>query len=287
MQDKRRDLLKALTLGGGAVAATRLPANWSKPVVDSVMLPLHAQTTGVTVTVGGGGGLDANPVVFDSLLGAFVPDAHAIGNDYPGCAGFQWRFVDGVLDESSIVLDVLTNPNDCPDIVRLQNRPMTKIAPNEYRYDDGYPVTLYLENPAAGVGELVGRCQVNLYNQFDVYLGATCPTECLIPSDRHIKEDFSSVDADEILRKVGEMPIEYWSYTDRDHGVRHIGPMAQDFHAAFNVGDSDRHIHMVDANGVNLASIQALYRGLLDKDQRIQQLESDLSVIKEKLGIAS
>ncbi len=46
MQDKRRELLKALTLGGGAVAATQLPSTWSKPVVDSVMIPAHAQTTG-------------------------------------------------------------------------------------------------------------------------------------------------------------------------------------------------------------------------------------------------
>ncbi len=57
MQDKRRELLKALTLGGGAVAATQLPTSWTKPVVDSVTLPVHAQTTcspdtipGITVT---------------------------------------------------------------------------------------------------------------------------------------------------------------------------------------------------------------------------------------------
>lgn len=50
MQDKRRDLLKALTLGSGAVAATQLPSNWSKPVVESVVLPGHAQTTGPAQT---------------------------------------------------------------------------------------------------------------------------------------------------------------------------------------------------------------------------------------------
>lgn len=45
MKDKRRELLKALTLGGGAVTVANLPANWTKPVVNSVMLPAHAQTT--------------------------------------------------------------------------------------------------------------------------------------------------------------------------------------------------------------------------------------------------
>ncbi len=45
MQTKRRDLLKALTIGGGAVATTQVPSTWSKPVVESVILPAHAQTT--------------------------------------------------------------------------------------------------------------------------------------------------------------------------------------------------------------------------------------------------
>jgi hypothetical protein len=83
------------------------------------------------------------------------------------------------------------------------------------------------------------------------------------------------------------MPVEYWTYTDREQGVRHIGPMAQDFQAAFNVGDSDRHIHMVDANGVNLASIKALYKRLQEKDEKISALEFDLKAIKEKLGLLS
>ncbi len=50
MQDKRRELLKALTLGGGAVTLTRVPGYWSKPVVDAVVLPAHAQTTAPAFT---------------------------------------------------------------------------------------------------------------------------------------------------------------------------------------------------------------------------------------------
>ncbi len=40
----RRNLLKALA-SGGVVAGTALPAAWTRPVVDSVLLPAHAQTT--------------------------------------------------------------------------------------------------------------------------------------------------------------------------------------------------------------------------------------------------
>ncbi len=46
MKERRRELLRALTLGGGAVAVTQLPSNWSRPVVDRVLLPAHAVTSG-------------------------------------------------------------------------------------------------------------------------------------------------------------------------------------------------------------------------------------------------
>ncbi len=52
---------------------------------------------------------------------------------------------------------------------------------------------------------------------------------------------------------------------DRERGVRYIDPMVQVFHAAFAVGERGGRIHMVDANGVNLAWIQALDRKLLEK----------------------
>ncbi len=44
---RRRALLG---LAGGVVGATQLPATWTKPVVDSVLLPAHAQTTVVPTT---------------------------------------------------------------------------------------------------------------------------------------------------------------------------------------------------------------------------------------------
>lgn len=42
----RRKLLKTIAAGSGAVIAGKsLPDNWTKPVVDSVVLPAHAQTS--------------------------------------------------------------------------------------------------------------------------------------------------------------------------------------------------------------------------------------------------
>jgi hypothetical protein len=42
----RRKLLKSIAAGSGAIVAGKsLPESWSRPVVDSVMLPAHAQTS--------------------------------------------------------------------------------------------------------------------------------------------------------------------------------------------------------------------------------------------------
>ncbi len=77
-------------------------------------------------------------------------------------------------------------------------------------------------------------------------------------SDRNMKEAFSFVSAREVLDKVVEMPVTSWRFKSEDDSVRHIGPVAQDFMAAFGYGVDDTHIMTTDADGVALAAIQGL-----------------------------
>jgi hypothetical protein len=99
-------------------------------------------------------------------------------------------------------------------------------------------------------------------------------------SDRNAKEDFQPADTRAILDKVAELPLTTWRYKTQPSEVRHIGPTAQDFHAAFGVGESDTGITGVDADGVALAAIQALNSALKQKEVRIQTLERDLDEMK-------
>ncbi len=78
-------------------------------------------------------------------------------------------------------------------------------------------------------------------------------------SDRNAKTNIVPLDDASVLRKVASLPISRWSYRT-EHGVRHVGPMAQDFYAAFKVGEDDRHITPIDEDGVALAAVKALYR---------------------------
>jgi hypothetical protein len=77
-------------------------------------------------------------------------------------------------------------------------------------------------------------------------------------SDRNLKTDVARIDDAAVLDKVAQLPISRWSYKS-ERGVRHVGPMAQDFYAAFGVGEDDKHITSIDEDGVALAAIKALH----------------------------
>ena len=77
-------------------------------------------------------------------------------------------------------------------------------------------------------------------------------------SSREAKTDFAPVDAQAILDQVVALPITTWRYREGEGDIRHIGPMAEDFHAAFEVGYGPHTIADLDARGVALAAIQGL-----------------------------
>ena len=93
------------------------------------------------------------------------------------------------------------------------------------------------------------------------------------PSDRNVKTAFEPVNARQILEKVVALSVTTWAYTNAPTD-RHVGPVAQDFHAAFGVGTDDKHIATVDADGVALAAIQGLN----------QKVDSESAKLREELN---
>jgi hypothetical protein len=102
-------------------------------------------------------------------------------------------------------------------------------------------------------------------------------------SDRALKEDVRPVDVRAVLEAALDMPVSGWRYRGDDPSVRHIGPMAQDFAAAFRVGSDDRHIEMVDAFGAAIACIQALHAQLGERDAQIDALWTELRELQARL----
>jgi hypothetical protein len=77
-------------------------------------------------------------------------------------------------------------------------------------------------------------------------------------SDRNRKENFLFVDGEDVLARLRNVPVSNWNYRTQESTVRHMGPMAQDFHAAFGLGENPLMINSVDIDGVNMAAVQAL-----------------------------
>lgn len=116
-------------------------------------------------------------------------------------------------------------------------------------------------------------------------LYCTCNKVCTcipVPSDRNAKETFEPTDPMLILKRLSELSIQKWNYKWDNASIRHIGPMAQDFAAAFDVGEDDKHISPVDAQGVAFAAIQALYRLIKEKDERTKNLAAKLKRREEE-----
>ncbi len=112
-------------------------------------------------------------------------------------------------------------------------------------------------------------------------------------SDRNVKENFARVDARSILEKVARLSITSWNYIAEGAQVRHLGPVSQDFRAAFGLGANEHTIAVVDADGVALAAIQGLHQLLEEKDAklnaqgreiaRLKAIVAEVDVLKRKL----
>ncbi|MEU0895722.1 tetratricopeptide repeat protein [Streptomyces massasporeus] len=74
-----------------------------------------------------------------------------------------------------------------------------------------------------------------------------------------------------VLRAVAQLPVSTWSYRGEED-VRHLGPMAQDWHAAFGLGADDKTIHPIDVNGVSVVAVQALYRMVSSLQDEVNRL---------------
>jgi hypothetical protein len=99
-------------------------------------------------------------------------------------------------------------------------------------------------------------------------------------SSRDVKRDFETVDVEEVLHKVSDLPMLKWRFMNEHAAIRHLGPMAQDFRAAFDLGTDDRTIATVDENGVALAAIQGLHKVAQQKDAHIAELERRLTQLE-------
>ncbi|HEU4560118.1 MAG TPA: tail fiber domain-containing protein [Longimicrobium sp.] len=104
-----------------------------------------------------------------------------------------------------------------------------------------------------------------------------------VVSDRNRKENFLGIGGEEVLARLRTVPVTTWNYIAEGRQVRHIGPMAQDWHAAFGFNADPLIINQGDFDGVNLAGVKALDARTLAQQQTIEAQGRDLAELRARL----
>jgi trimeric autotransporter adhesin len=102
-------------------------------------------------------------------------------------------------------------------------------------------------------------------------------------SSRLEKENFAEVDGEDVLRRLRVVPVTSWNGIAEGPQVRHIGPMAQDWHAAFTLNDDPLTIHQGDMAGVSLAAVQALDERTRDMPVELARLREENATLRARL----
>jgi trimeric autotransporter adhesin len=130
--------------------------------------------------------------------------------------------------------------------------------------------------------------------RFRTNLGGT--TGCNLPagsgvfnctSSRETKENVTLVDGEDVLERLRTLPVSSWNYIAEGSAVRHVGPMAEDFHAAFGLGSDGTAIGIQDLASVTLAAVKALDERtaqLQAKSAEVDELRARLLALEERLN---
>jgi hypothetical protein len=120
---------------------------------------------------------------------------------------------------------------------------------------------------------------------------ATLTTGCNLPagsgvfscaSSRALKDHFVAVDGEDLLARLRQVPVNRWSYTAEGAQVRHLGPFAEDFRAAFGLGVDDISIGLLDIDGVNFAAAKALDARTTAQGEQIRALQAGNAQLREQ-----
>lgn len=277
-----RELMRLKNNGGSSIALENTnTGNTTLIGVDAVDI-LH-------VGGGGNGKIQIAPgapdkSVFAGILGV------GIGHDTPEEA-LHIR-ADGNAFESAKILVEDVNPlRAARNMLELKNNGGVRVRLNNTDINESWllttdqtnklqfrilgPAKPFFGQRANGFFEVGtnGQLNFNVRPNGNAFLRGTMQVQNLVQtSDRHAKEKFKSVDVDEILEKVAAMPVTSWQYKGEDGNVRHVGPVAQDFYSAFGLGENEKTISAIDADGISLAAIKGLYEQVKKKDKKISEL---------------
>jgi hypothetical protein len=121
---------------------------------------------------------------------------------------------------------------------------------------------------------------VGMYSNATLTSGVELPiggSSWSMVSDVNMKEHFRDIGDEDVLSRIAKMPVREWSYKTQNPSIRHMGPTAQDFYAAFGLGENPLRINTIDADGVALAAVRAL-------EVRTRELQAENQFLRQELA---
>jgi Chaperone of endosialidase/YadA head domain repeat (2 copies) len=106
-------------------------------------------------------------------------------------------------------------------------------------------------------------------------------------SSRATKENFRLINGADVLSRLSGIEVSSWNYISEGKNVRHVGPMAEDFFNAFQLGTGNTSIGMQDLTGVSLAAIKELDQRtneLRQKTAEVEQLREQVNDLQRRLA---
>lgn len=226
--------------------------------------PYAAASQPWTLVLGSIAGTNSAPEYTDVAIGTSDPLAPLHVHRDDGTAGFMVEETNAVVAPRTLM--TLANPGNTKfEIVNTD-------AMESWAFtNSGSDFRVSLQG--SGVVEFRVDNNGNAYVANNMELGGTL-TEL---SDRNRKHAIVPLDGDAVLAKLAQVPVSEWSYDSEAADQRHIGPMAQDFYAAFGLASGETRISARDMAGVNMAALQALNQKLARENADIR---AELAALK-------
>lgn len=101
-------------------------------------------------------------------------------------------------------------------------------------------------------------------------------------SSRTVKENFATVDLEDVLIRMRDVPVTTWTMIGAKERALHLGPVAEDFYRGFGLGIGETTIGMGDIDGVNFAAAKALEARTRELRAQVGTLESENAALRER-----
>lgn len=103
-------------------------------------------------------------------------------------------------------------------------------------------------------------------------------------SSRTLKENYLTVDGEEVLSRLRGVPVTTWNMIGADPSIRHLGPVAEDFYAAFGLGIGETAIGLGDIDGVTFAAAKALEARTAQLQSEVDRLRAERDEMERRLA---